>query len=96
MTQQGADHSSTTPTRTGGSKATLIGVLRRIKLDMRTEILPGITPTSPEEAWGIVERDAYGVNSRLVKPGDFNECADVFTRPGCCWLLLNRALRGSS
>ena len=48
-------------------------VLRRLKGDERTKIIPVVVLTSSREEQDIVESYRLGVNSYIVKPVDFRE-----------------------
>ncbi len=64
-------------------------VLRRIKSDERTKLIPVVVLTSSKEEQDVVESYKLGVNSYLVKPVDFDQFIDVVSRLGLYWLLLN-------
>jgi two-component system response regulator len=67
-----------------------IEVLRRIKADERTRILPVVILTSSREERDIVESYQLGVNSYIVKPVDFDQFTDAIKNLGYYWLLLNQ------
>ena len=68
-------------------------VLRRIKEDERTRIIPVIVLTSSTEERDIVTSYKLGVNSYINKPVDFDKFADAVAQLGLYWLLLNRPPR---
>lgn len=67
-----------------------IEVLRRLKSDSRTKVIPIIMLTSSAEERDIVESYHLGVNSYLVKPVDFAAFTDVITQAGLYWAVMNR------
>lgn len=66
-------------------------VLRAIKGDPRTKIIPVIVLTSSKEEKDMVESYRIGVNSYILKPVDFDKFADAVKDIGYYWLLLNQA-----
>jgi two-component system response regulator len=66
-------------------------VLRRVKSDPRTQMIPLVVMTSSQEDRDIVESYKLGVNSYLVKPVDFEQFIDSVRQLGFYWLLLNKA-----
>jgi len=67
-----------------------IEVLRRIRSDPRTRMVPVVMLTSSSEERDIVETYSLGVNSYIVKPVDFEQFNEVARHLGYYWLLLNR------
>ena len=67
-----------------------IEVLRRIRKDPRTRMVPVVVLTSSNEERDVVETYSLGVNSYIVKPVDFGQFTEVARRLGLYWLLLNR------
>jgi two-component system, response regulator len=65
-------------------------VLRRVKGDLRTKIIPVVVLTSSKEQSDIVESYGLGVNSYIVKPVNFERFADAVANLGLYWLLLNQ------
>jgi len=65
-------------------------VLRQIKADSRTHMIPVVILTSSHEERDLVESYQLGVNSYLVKPVGFAEFTDVVRKLGHYWLLLNK------
>ena len=67
-----------------------IEVLRRLKADERTKIIPVVMLTSSAEERDIVESYNLGVNSYLVKPVNFSTFTDVISQAGLYWAVMNR------
>ncbi|MDP8985786.1 MAG: response regulator [Pseudomonadota bacterium] len=67
-----------------------IDVLRRLKSDPRTKVIPVVMLTSSAEERDIAESYLLGVNSYLVKPVNFLTFTDVIAQAGMYWALMNR------
>ena len=67
-----------------------LDVLRRLKGDERTKLIPVVVLTSSAEDRDIIESYQVGVNSYLVKPVDFAEFTRVVVQVGLYWAVLNR------
>ncbi len=65
-------------------------VLRRIKSDERTRLIPVVVLTSSQEERDIVESYKLGVNSYMVKPVDFEQFMDCVSELGLYWLVCNK------
>lgn len=65
-------------------------VLRAVKGDERTRMIPVVVLTSSREERDLVESYRLGVNSYIVKPVDFQQFAEAVQQLGMYWLLLNR------
>lgn len=64
-------------------------VLRAIRGEPRTRILPVVVLTSSKEDRDIARAYDLGVNSYVVKPVDFTQFASSVQQLGLYWLLLN-------
>jgi two-component system response regulator len=69
-------------------------VLRAMKSDSRTKIIPVVVLTSSKEEKDIIESYRLGVNSYIVKPVDFDKFISCVRDLGLYWLLLNQPPRG--
>ena len=65
-------------------------VLKRVKGDPRTKMIPVVVLTSSKEQKDVIESYNLGVNSYMVKPVDFEGFAAVVKELGMYWLLLNQ------
>ena len=65
-------------------------VLRRIRTDPRTNLIPVVMLTSSAEERDIIESYKLGVNSYIVKPVDFEQFSETVRQLGYYWLLINR------
>lgn len=65
-------------------------VLKRIKADTRTRIIPVVMMTSSNEESDLIESYKYGVNSYIVKPVEFETFVSAVSEVGYYWMLLNR------
>jgi two-component system response regulator len=65
-------------------------VLRRIRADERTKLLPVVILTSSNEDKDLLVGYACGANSYVVKPVDFTQFADAVRQLGMFWLLINQ------
>lgn len=66
-------------------------VLRRIRADERTELLPVVILTTSNEDEDRINGYALGANSYVRKPVDFDEFIRAAGHLGLYWLLLNEA-----
>ena len=64
-------------------------VLRRLRADARTRLLPVVILTSSREEQDIVEGYRQGANSYVRKPVNFDEFLGAARQLGLYWLLLN-------
>jgi two-component system response regulator len=68
-------------------------VLRRVKADVRTRLIPIVMLTSSKEERDIIESYRLGVNSYIVKPVDFEQFTESMRILGYYWLLLNQPIQ---
>ena len=64
-------------------------VLRRMRADERTRLLPVVVLTTSTEQRDIVDSYRFGANSYIRKPVDFVQFAEAVQQLGIYWLLLN-------
>lgn len=65
-------------------------VLRAIRADERTRLLPVVMMTSSQEQRDVIETYKLGVNSYVVKPMDFDAFSAAVAELGHYWLLVNQ------
>jgi two-component system, response regulator len=65
-------------------------VLRKIRSDTRTRLIPVVMLTSSAEDRDIIESYQLGVNSYIVKPVDFEQFSETARQLGYYWLLINQ------
>ncbi|HOP86289.1 MAG TPA: response regulator [Syntrophorhabdaceae bacterium] len=65
-------------------------VLKVIKSDERTRVIPVVVVTSSKEDPDIKTAYAIGANSYVVKPVDFDSFFKIAAHLGLYWLLVNR------
>jgi CheY-like chemotaxis protein len=68
-------------------------VLRQLKSDERTKIIPVVVLTSSKEEKDIVKSYRLGANSYITKPVDFDKFLNSVSELGLYWLLLNEPPR---
>jgi two-component system response regulator len=64
-------------------------VLRRIRADERTRLLPIVILTSSNEEKDLIEGYKNGANSYVRKPVDFDQFVEAVQQLGLYWLVLN-------
>ncbi len=65
-------------------------VLRQIKADERTKMIPVVVLTSSTEEKDIINSYKLGVNSYITKPVEFNKFVDCVSELGLYWFLMNK------
>ncbi|ABJ76728.1 response regulator [Leptospira borgpetersenii] len=69
-----------------------IEVLRKVRSEEFTKMLPVVILTSSAEEKDIVESYRLGVNSYVVKPLDFDKFSEVASEIGFYWILVNQGI----
>lgn len=65
-------------------------VLKRIRTNGRTKLLPVVILTSSKEDKDLLDGYATGANSYVVKPVDFTQFAEAVRQLGMFWLVVNQ------
>ena len=68
-------------------------VLRKLKADERTKMIPVVVLTSSKEDRDMIESYKLGVNSYIVKPVEFDKFLEAVKHLGLYWLLVNKIPR---
>ncbi|MFO7575432.1 MAG: response regulator [Bacteroidales bacterium] len=71
-------------------KVSGLEVLREIKSNPVTRVIPVVVLTSSKEESDIIESYALGVNSYIIKPVDFDKFVSSVRDLGVYWLLVNQ------
>ena len=71
-------------------KVSGLEVLRALKQDEKTRLIPVVVVTSSREDPDIKTAYALGANSYVVKPVDFDAFAESVSSLGLYWLLVNQ------
>ena len=66
-------------------------VLKRIKSDERTKLLPVVVLTTSTEDQDLISSYEFGANSYIRKPVDFDQFIQAIGQLGLYWLVLNEA-----
>ena len=65
-------------------------VLRQIRTEPRTHLIPVVMLTSSAEDRDVIESYQLGVNSYIVKPVDFEQFSETARQLGYYWLRVNQ------
>jgi two-component system response regulator len=66
-------------------------VLRRLRADARTALVPVVILTSSKEEQDLISSYKLGANSYIRKPVDFQQFVDAVKQVGMYWLMLNES-----
>ncbi|HUI05904.1 MAG TPA: response regulator [Verrucomicrobiae bacterium] len=64
-------------------------VLRRVRADPRTRLLPVVVLTTSKEEQDLLRSYGLGANSYVLKPVDFEQFSEAVRQLGLYWLVLN-------
>lgn len=67
-----------------------LDVLKRLRADPRTKIVPIVVLTTSKEEGDMIASYNLGANSYVVKPVDFTKFVESVKQLGLYWLLLNQ------
>ena len=73
-----------------------LDVLRRIRANDRTKLLPVVILTTSNEDRDLVAGYSLGANSYVVKPVDFTQFSEAVRQLGLYWLVVNQQPRFGS
>lgn len=66
-------------------------VLRRLRQDKRTKLLPVVVLTTSSEEQDLLDSYSLGCNSYIRKPVDFLQFSEAIRQLGMYWLLINQS-----
>ncbi|MBG1241692.1 response regulator [Nostoc sp. NZL] len=66
-------------------------VLRQLRTDDRTKILPVVILTSSKEEQDLINGYSLGANSYVRKPVDFSQFSEAVRQLGLYWFVLNES-----
>jgi CheY-like chemotaxis protein len=66
-----------------------IEILRRLRADERTKLIPVVVLTSSKEQKDLIESYSLGANSYIRKPVDFDQFINAVRQLALYWVLLN-------
>jgi len=67
-----------------------MAVLKRLKEDENTRVIPVVVVTSSAEGRDLVKSYKLGANSYIVKPVEFEQFSETMTKAGYYWMLMNK------
>jgi CheY-like chemotaxis protein len=67
-----------------------LGVLKAIRADARTKLVPVVILTSSKEEQDLISGYSLGANSYVRKPVDFAEFLEAAKHLGIYWLMMNQ------
>jgi len=73
-----------------------LGVLKAIRADERTRLLPVVILTSSKEEQDLISGYSLGANSYVRKPVDFAEFVEAVKVLGVYWLMMNQSPPGAA
>jgi len=68
-----------------------LGVLKAIRENERTSLLPVVIMTSSKEEQDLISGYSLGANSYVRKPVDFDQFSESVRQLGLYWLVVNEA-----
>jgi len=68
-----------------------IDVLKRMRADPRTKLIPVVVLTSSSEDEDMIKSYQSGANSYVRKPVEFSSFVNAVTQLGVYWMLLNQS-----
>ncbi|MBI4317963.1 MAG: response regulator [Chloroflexi bacterium] len=71
-----------------------IEVLRQVRADKRTSLLPVVILTTSDEEDDMVRAYQLGANSYVRKPVNFNDFMNVIKQLGLYWVVINKCPPG--
>ena len=73
-----------------------LDVLKRLRADKRTQLLPVVILTSSREEQDLVAGYTLGANSYIRKPVSFDQFSEAVRQLGLYWLVLNETPEGNT
>ena len=67
-----------------------LDVLKRLRADSRTKLIPTVILTSSSEEEDMLKSYEFGANSYVRKPVEFGAFANAVSQLGLYWMLLNQ------
>jgi two-component system response regulator len=68
-----------------------LGVLRRLRADDKTRLLPVVILTTSQEEEDLISSYSLGANSYVHKPVDINQFVMAVRQLGLFWMIVNNA-----